>query len=79
MRLSKKSISNYVNFNKDIDLLLEQLSIKYTKREFYPRNFTLSEEFVRSFKRELHRLIVNEKLPKKAALKKICKALIFHV
>lgn len=69
-----------MKFNSNIDVLLEQLgSIKYTKREFYPRNFKLSDEFVRSFKRELRRLMVEEKMAAKPALKKLCKALIFHV
>lgn len=69
-----------MKFNSNIDVLLEQLgSIKYTKREFYPRNFKLSDEFVRSFKRELRRLMVEEKMAVKPALKKLCKALIFHV
>jgi len=69
-----------VKFNNDIDLLLEQLgSIKYTRREFYPRNFKLSDEFIKSFRKELRRLMIEEKLAGKPALKKLCKALIFHV
>ena len=68
-----------MKFDKDIDILLEQLSIKYIKREFYPRNFKLSEDFIKSFRRELQRLVETEKLNKKVAFKKLCKSLIFHV
>ena len=69
-----------MKFNDSIDVLLEQLqSIKYTKREFYPRNFTLSPEFIKAFRNELGRLVHKENLPKKAAFRKLCKSLVFHL
>ena len=45
-------------FNEQYDELLESFKfIKTVKREFYPKNFKLSEEFVKAFKSEYTRLI----------------------
>lgn len=52
-------------------------SIKYVKREFYPKNFTLSEDFVNAFRREYRRLI-DEGIDPRKALVKLNKALLFH-
>lgn len=52
-------------------------SIKWVKREFYPKNFNLSEEFVNAFRREYKRLI-DEGIDPRKALVKINKALLFH-
>ena len=64
---------------EELDKLLaeEFKSIKYIKREFYPRNFELSKEFVLAFKKEHARLIKAGMNPK-AAFKKLCKALLFY-
>lgn len=53
-------------------------SIKYVKREFYPKNFALSEDFVGAFKKEYKRLI-DEGIDPKKALIKINRALLFHI
>jgi hypothetical protein len=46
------------NFNEKYDELLESFkSIKTIRREFYPKNFRLSEEFVKAFRNEYRRLI----------------------
>jgi len=64
---------------KKFDQLVESYKpIKVIKRSFYPRNFSLSEEFVKSFKSEYSRL-VSEGIHPKAALSRITKALLFHV
>ena len=66
------------NFNKKFEELTESFkSILYKKREFYPKNFNLSEEFVNSFRKEYKRLIDEGMEPKKALLK-LNKALLFH-
>lgn len=66
-------------FNDAFEKINENLkSIKYIKREFYPKNFALSEDFVGAFKKEYKRLIDEGIEPKKALLK-INKALLFHV
>lgn len=65
-------------FNQKIESLSENYkSIKYTKREFYPKNFNLSEDFVNAFRKEYRRLI-DEGLEPKKALIKLNKALLFH-
>ena len=51
--------------------------IKLVKREFYPKNFTLSEDFVLAFRREYKRLL-DEGIEPKKALIKLNKALLFH-
>lgn len=53
-------------------------SIKVTKRQFYPRNFELSQEFVNAFKNEYKRLMESGQRPK-SLLEKINKALRFHI
>jgi len=68
-----------VSYNNEVDLILEKLnSIKFTKREFYPRNFELSDRFIKEFQREVVRLR-GSGMSKKQTLQKICKALRFHV
>ena len=65
-------------FNAKLEELSENFKfIKYTKREFYPKNFKLSEEFVSAFRREYKRLI-DEGIDPKRALVKLNKALLFH-
>lgn len=65
-------------FNKKLEALAESFkSIKYVKREFYPKNFTLSEDFVNAFRREYRRLI-DEGIEPRKALVKLNKALLFH-
>lgn len=65
-------------FNKQYDAFCESFkSIKFIKREFYPKNFTLSEDFVNAFKREYKRLI-DEGIEPRKALVKLNKALLFH-
>ena len=66
------------NFNEKYDELLESFkSIKTIRREFYPKNFRLSEEFVKAFRNEYRRLIDEGNHPRKA-LARITKALLFH-
>jgi hypothetical protein len=67
------------SFNDNFENILENFnrSIKITKREFYPKNFKLSEEFVKSFRNEYKRLVGEGYHPKKA-LARINKALFFH-
>jgi hypothetical protein len=65
-------------FNDKIEELNEGFkSILYKKREFYPKNFKLSEEFVKAFKTEYKRLLDEGIEPKKALLR-LNKALLFH-
>jgi hypothetical protein len=66
------------NFNEKYDELLESFkSIKTIRREFYPKNFKLSEDFVKAFRNEYRRLIDEGNHPRKA-LARINKALLFH-
>lgn len=66
------------DFNKKFESLLENFrSIRTVRREFYPKNFKLSEEFVNAFKTEYKRLIGEGHHPRKA-LARINKALLFH-
>jgi len=66
------------DFNKHYKKILENFeSITYRKRLFYPRNFKLSEEFVKAFRTELKRLADEGHSPK-LILDKIAKALVFH-
>jgi hypothetical protein len=66
------------SFNKKCDELLEGFNfIRTIKREFYPKNFKLSENFVKAFKDEYKRLIDEGHHPRKA-IAKINKALLFH-
>jgi len=65
-------------FNSKVQELHESFkSIRYVKREFYPKNFTLSEDFVNAFRREYKRLI-DEGIEPRKALVKLNKALLFH-
>ena len=65
-------------FNQTYEKLNENFkSIKWIRREFYPKNFNLSEEFVVAFRKEYKRLI-DEGLEPKKALVKLNKALLFH-
>jgi len=65
-------------FNSEYEKLLENFkSIKTIKREFYPKNFRLSEKFVSAFKDEYKRLVGEGMHPRKA-FAKISKALLFH-
>lgn len=65
-------------FNDKYEELLESFrSIKTIKREFYPKNFKLSEEFVKAFRSEYGRLVKEGHHPRKA-LARINKALLFH-
>jgi hypothetical protein len=65
-------------FNDKIEELNEGFkSILYKKREFYPKNFNLSEEFVKAFKTEYKRLL-DEGIEPKKALVRLNKALLFH-
>ena len=67
-----------MNFNEKYEELLESFKfIKTVKKEFYPKNFKLSEEFVKHFKTEYKRLI-DEGLHPRIALARINKALMFH-
>lgn len=70
-----------MNFDEQVKLLLEDTqnfkSIKYVKREFYPRNFQLSKEFILAFKKE-HTRLINAGISPKQAFKKLCKALLFY-
>jgi len=68
------------NFKKSIDSLYEENlnSIKTVRRQFYPRNFELSQEFVDAFKAEYKRLLEGGQRPK-ALLEKMNKALKFHI
>jgi len=67
-------------FNKDIDeLYIENIeSIRTVRRQFYPRNFELSNEFITAFKNEYKRLTESGQRPK-SLLEKINKALKFHI
>lgn len=65
-------------FNNKYEELLENFNfIKTVKREFYPKNFKLSEEFIKSFKNEYTRLVKEGNHPNKV-LARINKALLFH-
>ena len=67
-------------FNKNLNDIYEENinSIKTVRRQFYPRNFELSSEFVDAFKNEYKRLLEGGQRPK-ALLEKINKALKFHI
>lgn len=67
-------------FNKNVDKVYQENvnSIRTVRRQFYPRNFELSQEFVDAFKMEYKRLLEGGQRPA-ALLEKINKALKFHV
>lgn len=65
-------------FNENYEHILEGVtSIKTVKREFYPKNFKLSEGFLSAFKSEFRRLVDEGNHPRKV-LARINKALMFH-
>lgn len=67
-----------MKFNKNYDQIMEGFGyLKTVKKEFYPKNFKLSEEFVKTFKSEFKRL-VGEGIHPRIALARINKALMFH-
>lgn len=67
-----------MKFNDEFDHILEGFGyLKTVKKEFYPKNFKLSEEFVKSFKSEYKRLL-DEGMHPRLALARINKALMFH-
>jgi hypothetical protein len=75
-----EGLNNYMknSFNSKYESLLENFkSIRTVRREFYPKNFKLSEEFVKAFKNEYKRLVGEGHHPRKA-LARINKALLFH-
>jgi hypothetical protein len=66
-------------FNNNFNKLLESYApLKMNSRLFYPRNFSLSEEFIKSFKNEYQRLVKEGNHPKRV-MEKISKALKFHI
>lgn len=79
IKLLKALNNNVSDFNKNFEQILENFnrSIKITKREFYPKNFKLSDEFVKAFRSEYKRLVGEGHHPRKA-LARINKALFFH-
>jgi len=65
-------------FNDNYKIFLESFrSIKTVSRLFYPRNFNLSEEFIRAFRKEYARLKAM-KIDDKRILQKMVRALPFH-
>ena len=65
------------NFESNYSKLLEGLnSIKFVKRVFYPRNFSISDEFKNAFTKEFKRLQSEGHSPNHI-LNKLSKALIF--
>jgi hypothetical protein len=72
-------LNRYVKFYKKANSLLENYGSILTKsRMFYPRNFALSKEFINAFKKEVARLKA-ENVSEKDIIKKVTKALYFHV
>jgi hypothetical protein len=69
-----------VKFDKEINHIIEEnyKSIPIKSRIYYPRNFALSQEFVKSFKKEVARLKA-ENVSEKDIIRKITRALNFHV
>ena len=67
-------------FNKEYENILENTgykSIKKISRFFYPKNMSLSPEFIACFKREHTRLVESGMKPE-VATQRIAKALLFH-
>ena len=72
-------LNNWVKFYKKANSILENYGSILTKsRMFYPRNFSLSKEFINAFKKEVARLKA-ENIGEKDIVRKITKALAFHV
>lgn len=67
-----------MTFDDKYKLVLEGYpSMLVKNRLFYPRNFSLSEEFLKAFKQEYSRLKALN-IDDKRILQKITKALMFH-
>jgi hypothetical protein len=69
-----------VKFNKQVNSIINEnyKSIPIKTRMYYPRNFALSPEFIKSFKKEVTRLKA-ENVSEKDIIRKITRALNFHV
>jgi hypothetical protein len=69
-----------VIFNKKVNSLLKEnyKSIPIRSRMYYPRNFTLSQDFLKAFKKEVQRLKA-ENVSEKDIVRKLNRALNFHV
>lgn len=69
-----------MKFNKQVNSIINEnyKSIPIKTRMYYPRNFALSPEFIKSFKKEVTRLKA-ENVSEKDIIRKITRALNFHV
>jgi hypothetical protein len=69
-----------VKFNKQVNSIIKEnyKSIPIKTRMYYPRNFALSQEFIKSFKKEVARLKA-ENVSEKDIIRKLTRALNFHV
>jgi hypothetical protein len=69
-----------VKFNKQVNSIIKEnyKSIPIKTRMYYPRNFALSPEFIKSFKKEVARLKA-ENVSEKDIIRKLTRALNFHV
>lgn len=69
-----------MKFNKQVNSIIKEnyKSIPIKTRMYYPRNFALSQEFIKSFKKEVTRLKA-ENVSEKDIIRKITRALNFHV
>jgi hypothetical protein len=69
-----------VKFNKQVNSIINEnyKSIPIKTRMYYPRNFALSPEFIKSFKKEVARLKA-ENVSEKDIIRKLTRALNFHV
>jgi len=69
-----------VKFYNQVDSIIKEnyKSIPIKSRIFYPRNFELSQEFIKAFKKEVMRL-KGENVSEKDIIRKITRALNFHL
>lgn len=69
-----------MKFNKQVNSIIKEnyKSIPIKTRMYYPRNFALSQEFIKSFKKEVARLKA-ENVSEKDIIRKLTRALNFHV
>ena len=68
-----------MRFSKEYEQIIESFSfIKTIKKEFYPKNLRLSEDFIKAFKTEYKKLVDEGCHPRKA-LARINKALMFYI
>ena len=69
-----------MKFNKQVNSIINEnyKSIPIKTRMYYPRNFALSPEFIKSFKKEVARLKA-ENVSEKDIIRKLTRALNFHV